>query len=194
MTLPWDSSIPALWLVWLLYWWWSSRSVKRAVRRESTASRAAHLVPLAIAAALLALPTWPAVLGGELLGARWVADSAIVGRAGFLLVAAGLAISVWARAVLGGNWSATVTLKEGHEIVSTGPYRLVRHPIYTGLLLGFAGTALARGDWRGLAAFVIASAALWRKLRLEERWLTEEFGARYDDYRRRTSALIPFLL
>jgi len=194
MTLPWDSSIPALWLVWLLYWWWSSRSVKRAVRRESTASRAAHLVPLAIAAALLALPTWPAVLGGELLGARWVADSAIVGRAGVLLVAAGLAISVWARAVLGGNWSATVTLKEGHEIVSTGPYRLVRHPIYTGLLLGFAGTALARGDWRGLAAFVIASAALWRKLRLEERWLTEEFGARYDDYRRRTSALIPFLL
>jgi protein-S-isoprenylcysteine O-methyltransferase Ste14 len=194
MKLPWNSPIAALWLLWLLYWWWSSRAVKRAVRRESNASRAAHLVPLAIAAALLAWPTWPVSLGGELLGRRWIDDSPVLDRAGVLLVAAGLAVSVWARAVLGGNWSATVTLKEGHEIVSEGPYRLVRHPIYTGLLLGLAGTALARGDWRGVAAFVIASAALWRKLRLEERWLTEEFGTRYLDYRRRTRALIPFVL
>lgn len=189
MTLPTGSAIAALWLSWGLYWWWSSRDVKRARRRESPASRAAHLVPLAVAALLLAAPAAPGWLGE-----RWLAADAGPCWVGTALVAAGLGLSVWARVLLGGNWSATITLKEDHQIVRAGPYRLVRHPIYTGLLLAFAGTALARGEWRGLVAVVIAAAALWRKLRIEERWLTEEFGARYADYRRRTRALIPFIL
>jgi protein-S-isoprenylcysteine O-methyltransferase Ste14 len=189
VTLPAGWAIEVLWLSWGLYWWWSSRHVKRARRRESVASRAAHLLPLAIAALLLA---WPAAPGW--LGERWLAVDADRTWAGTVLVAAGLGLSVWARVLLGGNWSASVTLKEDHQIVRAGPYRLVRHPIYTGLLLAFAGTALARGEWRGLVAFAVAAVALWRKLRIEERWLTEEFGARYADYRRQTRALIPFIL
>jgi protein-S-isoprenylcysteine O-methyltransferase Ste14 len=182
-------AIPALWMAWALYWGWSSRGAKRVRRRESPASRAAHVVPLTVAAALLA---WPSLPGW--LGERCCADGAGADALAVALVAAGLVFSAWARAVLGGNWSASVTLKEGHEIVRSGPYRLIRHPIYTGLIVALAGSALARGEWRGLLAFAIATAALWRKLQVEERWLTEEFGARYADYRRQTRALIPFIL
>ena len=90
---------------------------------------------------------------------------------GVAAVAAGLAFTVWARICLGRNWSGTVTLKQDHELVRTGPYRFVRHPIYTGLLVAIAGSAVVRGEWRAALALVIAFAALWRKLRLEERWL-----------------------
>ena len=111
----------------------------------------------------------------------------------YALVVLGLACSVAGRVLLGNNWSGIVTLKQHHELIRSGPYRWVCHPIYTGLLLAFAGSALARGEWRGVLAVAIASAALWRKLRLEERWLTEEFGPRYLEYRRGTWALIPFV-
>ena len=182
-------AIPALWIAWGLYWGWSARGVKRARRRESRLSRAAHFVPLAVAALLLAAPALPGWLGEPCCGRGTGADAWAIA-----LVASGLAFSAWARVLLGGNWSASVTLKEGHEIVRSGPYRLVRHPIYSGLIVAVAGCALARGEWRGPVAFAIAAAALWRKLRLEERWLGAEFGARYADYRRRTWALLPFIL
>ena len=182
-------AIPALWIGWGLYWGWSARRVKRVRRRESWASRAAHVVPLGVAAALLAAPSLPGWLGQA-----YCTGAAPAGAWAVALVAAGLAFSVWARVVLGGNWSASVTLKEQHEIVRSGPYRLIRHPIYTGLIVAFAGSALARGEWRGLIAFAIATAALWRKLRVEEQWLTAEFGARYADYRRQTWALFPFIV
>ena len=180
--------IAALWIAWGLYWWASARGLKAVRRRESPASRAAHLLPLAVAALLLAVPSLPG-----LLGVRWLPTAGWLYPLGVLLVAVGLGFSVWARAVLGGNWSATVTLKADHQIVASGPYRWIRHPIYTGLLLAFLGCALARGEWRGVLALVIAFAALWRKLRLEERWLTEEFGAAYAEYRKRSWALLPFV-
>ena len=181
--------IPALWFAWGGYWWWSSRSVKPARRRESAAARAAHLLPLALAAFLVAAPSLPGWLG-----ARWIAANVRGDMVGAVLVALGLGLSVWARYLLGGNWSASVTVKEDHQIVRDGPYRLVRHPIYTGILVAFAGSALARGEWRGLLAVAIAALALWRKLRVEERWLAEEFGAAYAEYCRTTWALIPFVL
>jgi protein-S-isoprenylcysteine O-methyltransferase Ste14 len=178
--------IPLLWLAWVLYWWVSSKRAKTVRRRESFGSRAAHLGPLAIAAFLLAAPALPFDL-------RFMPPGPGADWAGVAIVAFGLGFSVWARVVLGGNWSATVTLKQDHEMVRTGPYRYLRHPIYTGLLLALAGSALALGEWRGVLAVAIAAAALWRKLRLEERWLTEEFGSHYAEYRRATWALIPFV-
>jgi protein-S-isoprenylcysteine O-methyltransferase Ste14 len=96
--------------------------------------------------------------------------------------------------VLGRNWSGIVTLKENHELITQGPYNLVRHPIYTGLLVAFLGSALARGQWRGLIAVAIVFWALWRKLRLEERWMREQFGEQYVAYSKRVSALIPYVL
>ena len=107
---------------------------------------------------------------------------------------AGLLFTIWARLYLGRNWSGVVTLKKDHELVRGGPYRFVRHPIYSGLLLAIAGSAVVRGEWRGVLALIIAFVALWRKLRLEERWLGEAFGEQYAAYRAEVAALIPFVL
>jgi protein-S-isoprenylcysteine O-methyltransferase Ste14 len=110
------------------------------------------------------------------------------------LTLAGIAFTIWARVLLGGNWSGNVTLKHGHELVVDGPYRWVRHPIYTGILVALAGTALALGEWRGVLALAIAAAALWRKLGLEEALMRGQFGDAYARYAERVPALIPFVL
>ena len=108
-----------------------------------------------------------------------------------LIIAIGLLFAVWARIHLGRNWSGSVTIKQEHELITSGPYAIVRHPIYTGLLLALIGTAMARAEWRGLLAVLIATAALWRKFRVEERWMTEQFGQQYKAYGARVPALVP---
>jgi protein-S-isoprenylcysteine O-methyltransferase Ste14 len=182
--------IGALWIVWAVYWFVSARSAKANRRIESAASRAGHIVPLAIAAALL----WPPTLPGGFLCGRFVPATPATFYIGVAVLAFGLAFAIWARRVLGRNWSGIVTVKQDHELVRSGPYRFVRHPIYTGLLIAFAGTALARGEWRGIVAVLIVLAALWRKLKLEERWMIETFGDAYLRYRAEVRALIPFVL
>ena len=180
---------PVLWLAWALYWWLSSRDVKETTRRESVLSRWGHIGPMLVAAALL----WSPRLGGTVLGARFMPWAPWQFWAGAAVTAGGLAFAVWARRHIGRNWSATVTLKQDHELVTSGPYALVRHPIYTGLLFGFLGSAFALGQWRGLLAVAIVWLALLRKYRLEERWMHERFGTAYDAYRARVKALVPFL-
>jgi protein-S-isoprenylcysteine O-methyltransferase Ste14 len=182
--------IPALWLAWLIYWRISASGVKAVQRRESPASRAAHIVPLVIGAILLWMRDIP---GGGILFERFLPRSYTTYWTGTALLILGLAFSVWARIHLGRNWSGTVTVKQEHELVRGGPYARVRHPIYTGLLLAFIGTAIARGEWRGVLAVLIIFAALWRKLRLEERYMIETFGDEYRRYRERSAALIPFI-
>jgi protein-S-isoprenylcysteine O-methyltransferase Ste14 len=182
--------IPGLWLAWGFYWLIAAADVKTTARSESAISRAAHLVPLAIAGILLAARRLPI----PFLYAHFVEPTLRTFWLGAGIVAGGLALAVWARAILGRNWSGTVTLKQDHELIRSGPYRFVRHPIYTGLLLGFLGTAIAQTQWRGLIALLIVFVALWRKLRHEERWLGEMFGADYAKYRSEVAALIPFVL
>ena len=182
--------LPGLWACWAAYWWIASRNVKASTREEDSLSRLFHVVPLLLGALLLALPDWPLTF----LGAYFVTPGAWTFALGAVLLAAGLGFAIWARVALGRNWSGTVTLKQGHELVRGGPYRWVRHPIYTGLLCGVAGNALAIGQWRGAVALVIVCVALWRKLRLEERWMGEMFGAAYARYRKEVPALVPFLL
>src|SRR5699024_1961878 len=122
---------------------------------------ASHLVPLVIAAILLVPSRLPEkFLCGQVFNAWSICEPL-----GVALVAAGLSFSVWARRRLARNWSATVTIKEGHELIRSGPYRFVRNPMYTGLLLAFVGSAVARNEWRGWLAVAIVFIALWRKLR-----------------------------
>lgn len=121
--------IDALWLVFGLYWLVSALKRKRTKQRESTLQRLAYVLPLVAATYLLSQPEarhgW--------LGARFMQYSPVVEWAGVLLTAAGVAMALWARWHLGANWSGAVTLKEGHELIRTGPYRAIRHPIYTGI-------------------------------------------------------------
>ena len=181
--------LPAIWGAWLLYWWFSSRDVKATRRRESAASRLMHLGPMVVAATILFAPA----LGVPLLDARFLPHTPWAFRVGTAVTVGGLAFTIWARRHLGRNWSAIVTLKQGHELVTSGPYALVRHPIYTGLLLGLLGSAIARGRWSGLLAAALFFLAALRKYRLEERWMREHFGAAYDAYQARVKAIVPFL-
>lgn len=180
--------LSALWIAWLVYWWISARDVKCTMRSEPLRSRLLHIVPLSIAAILLI---------GVSARASWFTRRLIPWApwqfwVAALVTAAGLLFTVWARMHLGRNWSGLVTIKEDHELVTSGPYAWVRHPIYTGLLAAFIACGFARGDWRGVVAVAIAIAALWRKLRLEEQWMRERFGESYAAYARRVPALVPF--
>ncbi|PYV65700.1 MAG: hypothetical protein DMG95_01005 [Acidobacteria bacterium] len=110
-----------------------------------------------------------------------------------LLTAAGIALAIWARFYIGQNWSGTVTIKVGHTLIRTGPYRWVRHPIYSGILLAMIGTALARGKPIGVLAIVLFWFGFWFKSRLEEQFMRKTFGQEYDEYARSTGALVPKL-
>ena len=137
-------AMAALWVVWLAYWWDNARDAKPARWREPLALQLRHRAPVLLAALLLAAPRlWP-----EPLRRRFLPPGPLFPVLGTLLVAAGLGVTVWARRHLGRDWSSSVQVKEGHRLVRTGPYRWVRHPIYSGLLLAFLGGATQSfGEW-----------------------------------------------
>jgi protein-S-isoprenylcysteine O-methyltransferase Ste14 len=122
---------------------------------------------------------------------RFVPREEWIGWAGIALTWVGVALAIWARYCLGEYWSARVTLKEGHQLIRTGPYAFVRHPIYTGMLLASTGTALVAGESRGILAIVLLLAAHSRKAAREEALLTTEFGEKYAAYQRSTGFLFP---
>jgi protein-S-isoprenylcysteine O-methyltransferase Ste14 len=179
--------IPALWLAWLGYWIIAARDAKPSTRVEDRSSRLLHTIPLALAGWMIAAQRLP----GDFLGTAVLPRSPVLPAYGAAPVAARLGLTIWARRWLGRNWSGVVTVKAGPELVRGGPYRYVRHPIYTGILLGFVGSAIARDEWRGVVAVAIATFALWRKLSVEERWMIETFGDAYRRFRREVPALIP---
>jgi len=179
-----------MWLIYLAYWWGKSTNVKVTEQREGMPSRLVRLVLIVCAAALLLLPNIPL----PLLDERFLPPGALCFWGGSLVTAGGLLFSIWARRYLGKNWSQAVTVKEGHELITSGPYALVRHPIYTGLLLAFVGSAVALGEWRGLLAVALVFGALWRKLRLEDKWMRAQFGETYEAYSRRIATLVSYIL
>jgi protein-S-isoprenylcysteine O-methyltransferase Ste14 len=179
--------VAALWALWLLGWGIAAFDAKPTRRAESVASRLGYLIPLCLGGLLM----WPRV-GGPWLDARFMPQMAATSWIGPVLVALGLGFTGLARVSLGRNWSATVTVKQNHELIRSGPYRWVRHPIYTGLLVALFGTALAIGEWRALLGFAFMVGAILRKLSIEERFLTEEFGDAYNRYRAEVPAVLPF--
>lgn len=179
--------ILALWLLWCVFWLAASLRAKATARRESPASRISHSAPLLIAVLLYMGGTWQ----GGWLHARFLSHSDALFWLGTAMVVVGLGWSVLARAHLGGNWSAEVTVKRDHVLIRTGPYRWTRHPIYTGLLVAFAGSTVALGEWRGLIALALVIAAFLHKIRIEERFMMEQFPGEYPRYRAEVPTLIP---
>jgi len=119
--------------------------------------------------------------------------SLATGTAAAVLSVLGLFTAIWARFTLAGNWSTDVTFKKDHTLIETGPYRFARHPIYTGLSLMFAGTALVAGRAGTYAGALLCFFALCIKLRFEERLLERHFPE-YGAYKARVKAIIPFIL
>jgi protein-S-isoprenylcysteine O-methyltransferase Ste14 len=184
-----DAPLAVLWLAWLAYWFNAARNVKTTLRRESLTTRVAAIVPTLLAAVLLAFhglpPRW--------INAQFVPQTAVTYWIGLLLTVGGLAFALWARVHLGRNWSGVVTVKENHELIRTGPYGWVRHPIYTGVLLSILGTAVVLAEWRGLLAFGCLTIAFLVKLRREEQIMGETFPDEYPRYRAEVPALVPFI-
>ena len=179
-----------MWFGFFVYWWAKSVNVKAAERSESAPSRLTRLVLLICAAFLLLLPRVPL----PFLNQRFLPSDISCFWIGAAITACGLLFAIWSRHHLGANWSQEVTVKKDHELITSGPYALVRHPIYTGLLLGTIGSAVARGEWRGLLAVAIVFSELWRKLKLEEKWMRAQFGEPYEAYCRRVKALVPYIV
>jgi len=184
----WHIAIAALWIGWLAYWIVNAGKVKPNRWQEPLWSQLLHHVALIVAGVLL---FFGHARTGFLTG-HFVPENALTAGIGTLMVASGVAFSIWARRCLGANWSSNVTLKEDHVLIRNGPYAFVRHPIYSGMLLAIAGTALVFGQWRDLLALGIASAGLIYKAHIEEGRMRTTF-ADYESYRRGTAALIPFV-
>jgi protein-S-isoprenylcysteine O-methyltransferase Ste14 len=183
-----EKLIIAIWLVGLVFWIVASFGVKRTKFAAPRAQQALHHL---MSLGAFVLMVWPVSHVG-FLGHQLLPRTDAIAVIGVAVLAAGMAFTLWARVCLGRNWSAMVTIKEDHRLIRVGPYALTRHPIYTGLIASMAGTGLALGETRHVLAAGLFAVAYWRKSRIEERWLLQEFGAEYQRYQKEVPALIPF--
>ena len=186
-------SVPMLlslaeWSVFSLYWSAAAKNSSPAKSTESRPSRRVHelLVNLALLLVVFPFPGLP--------GRRFLPGGPYVAWAGLCIQTASGALGVWARRHLGPNWSGEIAIKVDHRLIRSGPYRIVRHPIYTAMLGMFAGSAVVSGQLHAALGLAMAVFAYWRKIRLEEANLRKAFGPVYDAYRRATGSLVPKLL
>jgi len=181
--------IIAAWLAAVIFWLVGTIKTKATVRRQTLSSRLLEIAPLVLGIVLLrtdrtlfhlmAVRFVPATAGWQMVGAG--------------ITVAGVAVAIWSRYFLGQNWSATVTVKQEHELIRTGPYSVVRHPIYSGFLLAILGTAIYDGEYKGLLALVLVSVAWKIKSLHEEAFMQSEFGDDYTQYKREVKGLVPFV-
>jgi protein-S-isoprenylcysteine O-methyltransferase Ste14 len=171
------------WLIFSAYWEIAARHTAAARKSESRSSRAVHEILTNLALVLEIAP-----IHG--LG-RLLPVSPLLMTAGLVVEALGLSLAIWARRHLAVYWSGEISIKVDHQLVRSGPYRTLRHPIYTGLLTMYAGVVLVTSEWLAVIGFAVAVFAYWRKIRLEEAALDGAFGPDYDAYRRSTWSLVP---
>jgi protein-S-isoprenylcysteine O-methyltransferase Ste14 len=184
-----NQTFQVIWIAWLASWigasFWSGRTAKRATTTETWIYRT-----IICAGAVLIAP-WTAQAVGE--RRIWqIGDYGASALVSVMLV--GLALTWWARIQLGRLWSSAITRKEQHRLVETGPYALVRHPIYTGIITALLATAATEATPLALLGAVLIAIGLWVKARAEERFLLTELGPdAYESYRRRVPMLVPFV-
>ena len=189
-TTAWPTEILALvWLAFLASWvgasFWQGRTQKQVMTLESQRYR----LPI-LAGGILYTPWVAQILGWKPL---WVLGNTGITIAA-VLSAAGIAFAWWGRLHLGKFWSNTITHKEDHRVIDTGPYGIVRHPIYTGLIFGMLVTGIAIGLVTTILGAILISLGMWQKGRMEEVFLSKELGEdAYGAYCRRVPMIVPFL-
>ncbi len=180
-----NNSIILVWIVFVVYWLVSAIGVKRNIKGGRWGRSAGiRILMTAVVVLLLQASSFWKVFGYEF-------DFGIE-TLGVVLCVVGIGIAIWARAYLGRNWSGTPSIKEGHELVTGGPYAFVRHPIYTGMILALFGSALVAGIiW--FVVFLFFTANFLYRIPVEERYMMQLFPDQYPAYKKRTKALIPFI-
>lgn len=194
MDLPYGQVIAACWGIFVVVWLIAAFFTKRTVERSSSLWRVfwiAGLLAILVLAGRTDGGLWQRLPQG--LDFTWV-DTPTIGLTADVIAVIGLLFTLWARFALGSNWSGNVTFKENHELVTSGPYALVRHPIYTGMLLMLLGTVIVSGHAFGFALLALGTVMLWLKSLDEERMMLKHFPDSYPQYRARVRALIPFVL
>jgi protein-S-isoprenylcysteine O-methyltransferase Ste14 len=188
-TTTWPTSLLAvIWLIWLASWvgasFWSGQT-----RKHVTVVKTSRYHALIVAGGILFTPWTSRVLGEKPLWA--------LGETGVYLLTAvtlgGIAFTWWARIHLGRFWSNAITHKEDHKVIDTGPYGMVRHPIYTGLIIGMLATGFAVGTVTAILGAILISLGMTWKAKMEEGFLGQELGPDYEAYRHRVPMIIPFL-
>jgi protein-S-isoprenylcysteine O-methyltransferase len=184
-----DNPLLVIWAVFGVLWLLAAAFAKRTVQSQGSGARILQLALLVAAYVLLADPN----LGWDFLDQRLVPESTAATATGYAVLAAGMLFAGWARVLLRGNWSSNVTLKQDHTLVSSGPYRIVRHPIYAGLLLALFGTAIVLGELRCFLGIVLAAIAWKYKSVNEEAFMIQKFGHQYVRYRMEVKGLVPYI-
>jgi len=177
------------WAALFIYWFIRASAVKTPVYSQSSWQRRIYVFFLLLSFAIMYLPY--SSIG--FLGIQLFPANNISGILGLLICAGAVAFAIWARTTLGSNWSGNVTLKKEHELVQSGPYSLVRHPIYTGFFFAMLGVAITIGQVKGFVALAIIFFNHQQKIVLEEKLMYQQFPQTYPDYAKRVKAYIPFL-
>ena len=182
-------AIGAMWVAFLVFWIFEATRAKRSARSLVGPSIARLLVFVAVAILLrvsFGMHLWrqsgPIVHG----------PVAAIG--GAVICALGLGVAIWARFYLGRNWGMPMSVRENPELVTSGPYAFIRHPIYAGILLALIGTAVVQPRWSGIVLIGFFFAYFIHAATVEERTMREQFPAEYTAYMRRTKMLVPFVL
>jgi protein-S-isoprenylcysteine O-methyltransferase Ste14 len=190
MTIDIHAVIGWTWAALALVWAAGFPFTRKTVRTQPSGARLFHMALVILGFSLL-MGTW---FRAGWLGERFMPASQGAAVAGVGLTIIGCGFAIWARIMLGANWSGRATVKDGHELITRGPYAVARHPIYTGLLTACVGSAMAYGEWRCVVGLVMVALAFAVKIGQEERLMLETFPQAYSAYRLRVKALIPGVL
>lgn len=186
-----NALIAVLWAVWMAVWCGAAFFVKRTERRSPLGPTLIERVPILIGFFLFLLPHWMPRRLPPALTRRFMTEGPALAVIALVLVFAGILFSFWARAHLGRNWSGEVMVKIGHTLITSGPYRWVRHPIYAGMTLALIGTALASGTPAGFVGLAFILFAFLVRVGQEEALMRQTFPGEYPAYSRRTARLFP---
>ena len=179
-----------LWLVWAGYWIAAVAYEGATNRTKETERRVGGTGFLFIILLFVMLPPFG---DNGVLGVLHFVPPELLKALSLIIVAAGVTLAIWARRHLGTNWSGVPSLKKGHELVTTGPYLAVRHPIYTGIMFGVLGSTLVLGTVGSLAVLILASLVVVVRVRQEEVLMVSQFGEAYEEYRKKTKTIIPWI-